>query len=109
MCLHGQARQSPPVERACRCCRRKTSSCASSSPSRGLAASCVPRAGETTPAGGAVVSLLPPENIFVRFFVPEPRLAEVHIGDRVRLLFCRWPAQPRTLLSSLSAPTANTS
>ncbi len=37
---------------------------------------CWRRPGETLPAGAPVVSLLPPENIFVRFFVPEPMLAQ---------------------------------
>src|SRR5262249_9208782 len=50
------------------------------------------RAGETIPAGGTVVSLLPPENIYVRFFIPEPRLAEVHLGDKVALLCDSCPA-----------------
>jgi HlyD family secretion protein len=34
--------------------------------------------GETVSAGAPVVSLLPPENIFVRFYVPETALALVH-------------------------------
>jgi HlyD family secretion protein len=46
-------------------------------PAAGIVADVLARPGETIPAGGAVVSLLPPENIFVRFFVPETRLAEV--------------------------------
>lgn len=41
--------------------------------------------GETMAAGAPVVSLLPPGNIFVRFFVPEPDLASLHRGDRVRI------------------------
>jgi HlyD family secretion protein len=32
-----------------------------------------------------VVSLLPPGNIFVRFFVPEPQFSTIHLGDRVAL------------------------
>jgi HlyD family secretion protein len=36
-------------------------------------------------AGAAVVSLLPAENIFVRFFVPEPVLGSLHLGDQVGL------------------------
>ena len=40
-------------------------------PVAGVVADVLARPGETIPAGGAVVSLLPPENIFVRFFVPE--------------------------------------
>src|SRR5260370_17009112 len=37
------------------------------------------------PAGAPVVSLLPPQNIFVRFFIPEPELARAHVGDKVAL------------------------
>jgi HlyD family secretion protein len=55
-------------------------------PVGGVIADVLARPGETIPAGGPVVSLLPPENIFVRFFVPEARLAEVHVGDRVKLV-----------------------
>ena len=36
-------------------------------------------------AGAPVVSLLPPANIFIRFFVPEVALATLHQGDRVGL------------------------
>ena len=43
------------------------------------------RPGETVAAGAPVVSLLPPANILVRFFVAETALASVHKGDRVRL------------------------
>jgi HlyD family secretion protein len=41
--------------------------------------------GETVAAGAPVVSLLPPQNIFVRFFVAEADLATVHRGDRVAI------------------------
>ncbi len=44
--------------------------------------------GEWVPAGAPVVSLLPPGNVKVRFFVPEPQLGAVRRGpargDRVR-------------------------
>ena len=43
------------------------------------------RAGETMAAGTPVVSLLPPSNIFVRFFVPQPLFSTIHLGDRVAL------------------------
>jgi len=43
------------------------------------------RAGETMGAGSPVVSLLPPANIFVRFFVPQPLFSTIHLGDRVAL------------------------
>jgi HlyD family secretion protein len=39
--------------------------------------------GEYAPAMTPVVSILPPENIFVRFFVPEKQFAKVHLGERV--------------------------
>jgi len=41
------------------------------------------RPGEMVPAGRPVLSLLPPGNIKVRFFVPQAVLPTVHIGDRV--------------------------
>jgi HlyD family secretion protein len=41
------------------------------------------RVGEEITAGAAVVSLLPPENIKVRFFVPEPLLSQIRVGQRV--------------------------
>ncbi len=56
------------------------------SPVTGVVADVLARAGETLDAGAPVVSLLPPENIFIRFFVPEPSLAHVHLGDTVAFL-----------------------
>lgn len=41
------------------------------------------REGEWVPAGRPVVSLLPPPNIKVRAFVPEPRIGELHTGDPI--------------------------
>lgn len=41
--------------------------------------------GEFVPAGVPVVSLLPPENLRVRFFVPEPDLATLRPGTAVRV------------------------
>jgi HlyD family secretion protein len=71
-------------------------------PVAGTVADVLARPGETIPAGGAVVSLLPPENIFVRFFVPEPRLAEVHGGDKVALLCDRCPTDLAATISFIS-------
>ena len=39
--------------------------------------------GEWVPAGSPVVSLLPPQNIKVRFFVPETRVSALKTGQRV--------------------------
>jgi HlyD family secretion protein len=52
-------------------------------PAGGRVADTYARPGETIPAGGPVVELLPPENILVRFFVPETTVASLHRGDRV--------------------------
>ncbi|MEI9990350.1 MAG: efflux RND transporter periplasmic adaptor subunit [Rhizomicrobium sp.] len=43
------------------------------------------RAGEYAPAMTPVVSVLPPQNVFVRFFVPEGQLAHVKLGQRVAI------------------------
>jgi len=43
------------------------------------------RQGEYANAGAPVLALLPPANVFVRFFVPEPQLSTLKLGDRVRL------------------------
>jgi HlyD family secretion protein len=68
-------------------------------PVAGIVADVLARPGETIPAGGPVISILPPENIFVRFFVPEPMLARVHRGDEVRL---RCDNCPDTLTAKVS-------
>jgi len=41
--------------------------------------------GEWVPAGSPVVTVLPPANVKVRFFVPEPRLGAVKVGQKVAL------------------------
>jgi HlyD family secretion protein len=71
-------------------------------PAAGVVADVLARPGETVPAGGPVVSLLPPENIFVRFFVPEPMLAEVHYGDKVKLICDGCPAELTAAISFIS-------
>jgi HlyD family secretion protein len=43
------------------------------------------RVGEMVPAGRPIVSLLPPENVRVRFFVPQAVLPQVHIGDAITI------------------------
>ncbi len=44
------------------------------------------RAGEFVPAGQAVLSLLPPQNVKARFFVPQAELTKVAPGQAVELL-----------------------
>jgi HlyD family secretion protein len=55
------------------------------SPVNALVADTYARPGETINAGVPVVSLLPPQNILVRFFVPETELATIHVGDRMAI------------------------
>ncbi len=43
------------------------------------------RAGEYANAGAPVVSILPPENVYVRFFVPEAALSGLSQGSRVHV------------------------
>ncbi len=54
------------------------------SPVSAVVADVIARPGETLAAGAPVVSLLPAENIFVRFFVPETEFIRVHVGDPVQ-------------------------
>ncbi|MGP1394528.1 MAG: HlyD family secretion protein [Inquilinaceae bacterium] len=54
-------------------------------PVSGLVDDTLYRTGEWVAAGAPVVSLLPPENIIVRFFVPQPELSGVQPGDIVHL------------------------
>lgn len=43
------------------------------------------REGEYAPAQTAVVSVLPPENVYVRFFVPEGEFARIRLGQKVKI------------------------
>jgi len=43
------------------------------------------REGEYVAAAVPIVALLPPKNVFVRFFVPEPELPRIKIGGTVRI------------------------
>ena len=43
------------------------------------------REGETVPAQRPVISILPPGNMKVRFFVPEPELPKLKVGEDVRV------------------------
>jgi len=51
------------------------------SPAAGLVADTLYRPGEWIPAGAPVVSLLPPGNVKVRFYIPETVVGTVRIGD----------------------------
>ena len=54
-------------------------------PSGGVVQDTLYRVGEFIPAGRPVVSLLPPENIKVRFFVPQAVLPSIQMGDPIQV------------------------
>ena len=43
------------------------------------------RPGEYVPAMTPVVSVLPPENVYVRFFVPEDQFSKIRLGQKVKV------------------------
>ena len=54
-----------------------------SSPVTGTVQQIYYRPGEMVPAGRPVIALLPPGNIKIRFFVPEPALQKISLGETV--------------------------
>jgi len=61
--------------------------------------------GEWVPAGAPVVSVLPPANVKVRFFIPESRLGAVRIGQKVSLA-CDGCGAPVSAAVTYIAPQA---
>jgi len=53
------------------------------SPRAGLVFDTLYREGEWVAAGNPIVQILPPENIEVRFFVPEPVVGKLRVGQRI--------------------------
>lgn len=72
-------------------------------PEAGLVADTFARPGEVIAAGTPVVSLLPPRNILVRFFVPEAMLASLRTGQEVAIA-CDGCAADLTATISFIAP-----
>jgi HlyD family secretion protein len=56
-----------------------------SSPVTGTVQQIYYRPGEMVPAGRPVLALLPPGNIKIRFFVPEPALPKISLGQTVTI------------------------
>jgi HlyD family secretion protein len=83
----------------------RLSELAQAAPRAGLVVDTLYRLGEWVSAGAPVVSLLPPENVKVRFFVPEPRLGAIAIGDEVQVS-CDACAPDLTAVVSYIAPDA---
>jgi HlyD family secretion protein len=54
-----------------------------SAPRQGLVFDTLYRAGEWVSAGNPVVEMLPPENIELRFFIPEPVMGRLKVGQKI--------------------------
>jgi HlyD family secretion protein len=74
-------------------------------PQAGLVVDTLYRTGEWVAAGAPVVSMLPPENVKLRFFVPEPRLGAIEVGDEVQVR-CDACAPDLTAVISYISPDA---
>lgn len=74
-------------------------------PVTGLVADTLYVKGEWVAAGSPVVSLLPPQNVKVRFFVPEPALGTLRIGQNVTV-GCDGCAAPIASSITFIAPQA---
>lgn len=72
------------------------------SPVDGLVQQVYYRAGETVPASRPIVSILPPGNVKVRFYVPEPMLARIAIDDPIRFSCDGCPAGMTAKISFIS-------
>jgi HlyD family secretion protein len=55
------------------------------SPADGVVQEIYFRPGETVPPARAMLALLPPGNLKIRFFAPQTLLATIHYGDMVRI------------------------
>jgi HlyD family secretion protein len=74
-------------------------------PQSGLVFHTIYREGEFVASGRPVVTLLPPQNIKVRAFVPQSRISAIHTGDRVRV-FVDGMAEPFIGTLSFISPQA---
>lgn len=73
--------------------RSRLSDAIGQSPAAGTIQQIFHRPGEVVAAGQPIVALLTPENMKVRFFAPEARLAQFPVGARI-LVSCDGCAQP---------------
>lgn len=56
-----------------------------SSPDNGLVYDTLYRQGEWVTAGSPVIQMLPPNNIKIRFFVPETVISNIQVGDAIKV------------------------
>ncbi|HBK91353.1 MAG TPA: secretion protein HlyD [Parvularcula sp.] len=80
---------------AARLAERRLADLATAAPAAGVIERIYRRPGEVVGAGEPVASLLPPENMKLRFFAPEPMLAKMEIGAAISFA-CDSCAQIRT-------------
>lgn len=71
-------------------------------PAAGLIADIYARPGETPNAGVPVISLLPPENLLIRFFAPETVLPMLHSGVRIGIACDSCPSGLTAVVSFVS-------
>ena len=74
-------------------------------PAAGLVFDTLYRPGEMVPPGMPVVQLLPPENLKVRFFVPETAVAQIAVGQSVQVT-CDGCSAPVTATVRFISPRA---
>ena len=60
------------------------------------------RQGEYAPASAAVIAVLPPQNIYARFFVPEPELNTIKPGQDVAITCDGCPENLRAKISFIA-------
>ncbi len=72
------------------------------SPRDGLVFDTLYRAGEWVSAGSPIVQLLPPENIEVRFFVPESTLGSLKVGQNINVHCDGCPAEVAAAITFIS-------
>lgn len=75
------------------------------SPVTGLVTDTLYQQGEWVAAGSPIVSILPPNHRFVKFFVPEPALGKLSLGQLTRIS-CNGCPQPIEAKISFISPTA---
>jgi len=71
-------------------------------PETGLVYDTLYREGEWVLAGRPIVSLLPPQNVKVRTFVPETRITAIHLGDPLQITIDGLPEPLRAKVSFIS-------
>ncbi len=74
-----------------------------SAPVGGFVQDTLYRVGEWVPSGSPVVSLLPPENVKIRFFVPETLLGRLHMGMAIKIICDGCPQSYRATVSYISS------